>query len=134
MNNDPSPPTNQDQPAEAIKACCPEMTACMKDGLDQTKAYVRKNPVPILLGAVAFGMAMGCVLAIATRREVTLRERLLDQPLTNFREALHEALAPMNEHLRHDYASVRDMGKTFSHQGNTWADQIGRASRNLKFW
>ena len=107
----------------------------MKDSLIQTKAYVRKNPLPVLLGAVACGMAVGCALAIITRREATLRERLIDQPLTNFREALHEALAPLNDHLRHDYASVRDgVEKVFPQRGNTWSNQISQASRNLKFW
>ncbi len=111
------------------------ITTQVKDSLSHTKEYARKNPMPVLFGALALGAAVGCVIALTRREEPSLRERFVDQPLSDFREAVYAALAPVSERLHDDYASARKGAeRTLAHTGNSLSNQLGRVSRNLKFW
>lgn len=128
-----SPPPSPlfEAPKEAMEA----ITTQVKDKLSHTKDYVRENPLPVILGALIFGVAVGCTIAFTKREEPTLRERLVDQPLSDFREAIYAALSPVADRLRDDYATARDgVERTFSGRGHKWSDQLNRVGRNLKFW
>ncbi len=48
-----------------------------EDTLEHSKEYVRNNPVPVVLGAFALGIAIG-YLIVTGRREPTFRERYSD--------------------------------------------------------
>lgn len=48
-----------------------------EDSLQHSKEYVRENPVPVVLGALALGIAIGYMI-VAGRREPTFRERYTD--------------------------------------------------------
>ena len=124
-----------DDPSASDQTACAATKACMQDTLAQTEAYVRNNPVPVLCGVLAFGVAIGCALAAASRRETTLKERLIDQRVSKFRDALYQALQPVADHVKHDYAAAQDcVDRTFSQGGKSWTAQLGRFGRNLKFW
>ena len=124
----------EDLPATGQSACT-TTKACLQDTLAHTEAYVRSNPVPVLLGVLAFGVAVGCSLAVASRREATLKERLIDQRVSKFRDALVAALAPVAAQVKKEGASVQNcVERTFSHPGKEWAAQLGKFGRNLKFW
>ena len=113
-----------------------------EDTLANSKEYVRQNPVLVVVGAIAFGAAIGCMLMMA-RRQPTFRERYVDEPMDSAREAILAALAPLAQRLHKGYDSARDnAGKAIDqvHRFNpgrtadSLSEQIGRAGHNLKFW
>jgi len=113
-----------------------------EDTLSTSKEYVRQNPVLVVVGALAFGAAIGCMLMMA-RRHPTFRERYVDEPLDSAREAILAALAPVAQRLHEGYDSARDgAGKAMdrAHRFNpertvdSLSRQIGRVGSNLKFW
>ena len=112
-----------------------------EDALVTSKEYVRQNPVLVVVGAIAFGAALGCLLMMA-RREPTFRERYVDEPMDSARAAILAALAPVAQRLHEGYDSARagaanamDRVHRF-HPGHsdTLCGQISRVGRNLKFW
>jgi len=119
-------------------------SAALKAGdvLETSKEYVRQNPVPVVLGAIAFGAALGYLLMMA-RRKPTFSERYADEPLVAVREAVLGALAPVTERVHKGYDSARNgAGKVMDRvhsfvpgrSGDSFSDQIGRIGNNLKFW
>jgi ElaB/YqjD/DUF883 family membrane-anchored ribosome-binding protein len=112
------------------------------DALESSRAYVRRNPVPVILGVIAFGAAIGSMLAMA-RRKSTFSERYADEPLVALREAILGALAPVAQRVHMGYDSARDGAEKAMDRvhrfgpgrtGNSFSDQIGRLGNNLKFW
>jgi ElaB/YqjD/DUF883 family membrane-anchored ribosome-binding protein len=110
--------------------------------LETSKEYVRRNPVPFVLGAVAFGAAIGYMLMMA-RRKRTYGERYVDEPLVAVREAILGAFKPVAHGVHKGYDSARDgAGKAMARvhgfgSGRTCdslSHQIGRIGNNLKFW
>lgn len=106
------------------------------------KAYVRRNPVPVVLGSIAFGVAIGCMLMNA-RRKPTFSERYADEPLAAMREAILGAIAPVTQRIHQGYDSARDGAGDVLHQMHrlvpgraapSFSDQIARIGNNLKFW
>lgn len=113
-----------------------------RDTLATSKEYVRRNPVPVVLGAIAFGAAIGCMLMMA-RRKPTFGERYADEPLVAVREAILGALAPVTQRVHEGYDSARDgAGKAMDRvhcfgtglTGNSFSHRMGRIGNNLKFW
>ncbi len=110
-----------------------------EEALTTSKGYVRQNPVPAVLGAIAFGAALGFMLAM-TQRKQTFGERYADEPVATVREAILSALAPMANRVHEGYDSALDgAGKAMDrihhskHKGGL-SHQIGRVGSNLKFW
>jgi ElaB/YqjD/DUF883 family membrane-anchored ribosome-binding protein len=119
-------------------------SAAMKaeDTLATSKEYVRRNPVPVVLGSIAFGAAIGYLVMMA-RRKPTFSERYAEDPMVAVREAILSAFAPVTQRVHEQYDSVRDgAGKVMDrvHHFNpgrasdSISDQIGRIGNNLKFW
>ena len=113
-----------------------------EDTLAISKDYVRRNPVPVVLGAIAFGAAIG-YLILSARRKPTFGERYADEPLAAVRGAILTALAPVTQRVHEGYDSARDSaGKAMDRMhrfdagrtAHSFSDQIGRLSSNLKFW
>jgi ElaB/YqjD/DUF883 family membrane-anchored ribosome-binding protein len=113
-----------------------------EDTLAASKEYVRQNPVLVVVGALAFGAAIGCMLMMA-RRQPTTRQRYVDEPLDSAHKAIIAALAPVAQRLREGYDSARDgAGNAMDrvHRFNpgrtvdSLSGQIGRVGSNLKFW
>lgn len=109
-----------------------------------TGEYVRAHPVPSVLGAVAFGVGLGFLLALSSRpRQPSFREHFVEEPLDAAREALYAVLAPVAHRIRHGYDSAREgaehaMDKVHHFNGqraaDSLADQLRRVGGNLKFW
>jgi ElaB/YqjD/DUF883 family membrane-anchored ribosome-binding protein len=120
-----------------------ESTTCKAgETLAISKEYVRRNPVPVVLGAVAFGVALGYLLVKARQRPL-FGDRYADEPLVAVREAILGALAPVSQRIHKGYDSAREgAGKVtdgLHHMGPgraeaSLSDQIGRIGHNLKFW
>lgn len=119
-------------------------SAAQKAGetLSTSKEYIRQNPVPVVLGAVALGAAIGYII-MSNRRKPTFGERFADQPLNSVREAFLTAFAPVSQRVHDGYDSARDgMDKVLErahHFGsgrnsNSMSARIGRVGSNLKFW
>ncbi|MEY4483729.1 MAG: hypothetical protein RL693_1181 [Verrucomicrobiota bacterium] len=143
MNTELNQRALTDYPPEDVGECCPTMSAKVDDTVSRTKAYVDQNPLPVMLGALAVGAALGYVLVMARREEPTMRERFRDEPLNTAREAIYAVLAPVASRLHEGYDSTREnAGKIMSKLHRTppartvdsWFDQLGRVSSNLKFW
>ena len=126
---------------DATKDICHSVSEKAEDTLVRSKEYVRENPVPVVLGALALGVAIG-YLIVTARREPTFRERYVDDPLNTARDALYAALAPVAHRLHEGYDTARDgagkamdkMHRNSSRAVDSWSDQIGRVGSNLKFW
>ena len=107
------------------------------EAIERGQDYVRQNPVPVVLGALAVGVLVG--IAIGRRDEPTLRERYVDEPLDQAHDLLHSLLAPVAKRLRHEYGDIRsqavDAGDKI-HDG--YLDPVFRRARRaadkLKFW
>ena len=69
--------------------------------------YVRTNPVPVVLGALAIGLLVGLAIARREEEEPTARERYLDEPLHQTRDALYSILGPVAKRIRHGYGDAR---------------------------
>jgi ElaB/YqjD/DUF883 family membrane-anchored ribosome-binding protein len=112
------------------------------DTLAASKEYVRRNPVPVVLGAIGIGAAIGYMIIIA-RRKPAFSEQYVEEPLAVVREALLSALAPVSHHVHEGYESARNgMGKTMDRVHrfkpvrtfDSLSEQIARVGGNLKFW
>ncbi len=128
---------------DAAKDMCHTMSIKLEDTMVRTKEYVRQNPVPVVLGALAFGAALGYMVVMARREEPTFRERYVDEPLHSARDAIYAAFAPVARRIHDEYDSARDgAGKAMdrlhryhpSRTVDSWSDQLRRVSSNLKFW
>jgi len=113
-----------------------------EDTLATSKEYVRRNPVPVVLGAIAFGAAIGYII-MSSRRRPTFGERFAEEPLGSVREAIFSALAPVTQRVHDGYDSARDgMGKVMDRvhhfaprrAADSLSDRIVRVGSNLKFW
>lgn len=116
-------------------------TAAVKaeETLEISKDYVRRNPVPAFLGAIAVGAALGYMVMMA-RRKPTFGERYADEPMVAVRDAILGALAPVTHRVHSGYDSALDgAGKAMDRMhrfgsGNSFSHRIGRIGNNLKFW
>lgn len=119
-------------------------SAALKAGdvLEVSKDYARRNPGTVVLGAIAFGAAIGYLL-LTPRRKPTFRERYADEPLAAVREAILEALSPVTQRVHQGYDSARSgAGKVMDRvhdagkggRGDSLSDQVGRIGSHLKFW
>lgn len=116
-------------------------TAAVKaeETLAISKEYVRRNPVPVFLGAIAVGAALGYMVMMA-RRKPTFGERYADEPMVAVREALLGAFAPLTQRVHSGYDSaLSGAGKAMDRMhrigsGDSFSHRIGRIGNNLKFW
>lgn len=128
---------------DAAKAACKTVAAKVEDSVERSKVCVRQNPIPVLLGALVCGVAVGCLVARSCRREASLQERLAEDPVNVARAMIYSALAPLGKGLHEGYDSARDgVGKAMhrlhaklpSSRADSLGDQLGRVLGNLKFW
>ena len=109
-----------------------------------TNQYVRQHPMPSVLGAVAIGVGLGCLLALsARRRQPTFREHFAEDPVDAAREAFYAVLAPVAHRLRGSYENARDsaehaLDKVHHFNGarvaDSVTDQLRRVGGSLRFW
>jgi ElaB/YqjD/DUF883 family membrane-anchored ribosome-binding protein len=121
------------QASDAARACCTTVSTKVEDGISHAQERLQQNPLAIVLGAVAVGIAIGCALALS-RRAPTFRERFADDPVHATRDTLYAALAPVAQRLHEGYGSA---GKAFNglhRAGDSWANHLDRVGGNLKFW
>jgi ElaB/YqjD/DUF883 family membrane-anchored ribosome-binding protein len=128
------------QAASAVKEACQSLSVKAEETLVRTKDYVQQNPVPILLGSLIFGAAVGCLLALTRRPEPTLRERFITDPVSTARDILQAAFEPVGRRIHDGYDSARDSaGRTLNtlqdHLPGHRSESLGqKILRNLKFW
>ncbi len=112
------------------------------DTLVASKDFIRRNPLPVVLGAIAFGAAIGYVL-LMPRRKLTFSEHYQNEPLSAVRNAFLGAIAPVTNRVHQGYDSARDgAGKVMNRVHdygtgrcrNSLSGQVERLGHNLKFW
>lgn len=128
---------------EAAQHACHDVSLRAGDTLGCSRAFVRRNPLSSVFGALVCGAALGGLIVLSQRRQPTLRERFAGAPVDTSREAINAALAPLSLRLHEGYDAARGgahraMKKIHhihpSRRTDSWTDQIGRAGNNLKFW
>ncbi len=65
---------------QAIRTEAEHLLACASE-------RIRKNPVPVVVGAVAFGVAIG-YLIVASRHTPTFQEQYVNEPLDQATDAI----------------------------------------------
>jgi ElaB/YqjD/DUF883 family membrane-anchored ribosome-binding protein len=61
----------------AVKDTCKTVAAKAEVTLAQSKEYVHQHPLPVIVGALAIGLALGCMIGMAQRHEPTFCQRYL---------------------------------------------------------
>jgi len=118
-------------------------TAALKadDVLSRSKDYVSRKPVRVVLGAVAFGAAIGYLFA--TRVNSKPNSCHADEPLIAVRDAILSVTAPVARHVQAGYGSAKDQVENVTDRarrlnsarnGRVLLDTIERMSNRLKFW
>lgn len=130
------------QASEKAKVMYHSAAVKAEETLTTSKDYVRRNPVPVVLGAVALGAAIGYTL-MKSLRKPTFSERYSDEPMSAVREAILSALTPVTQRVHHGYGSARegaekaiDQLQRYSkkHSSKSVSNRLGRIGDNLKFW
>lgn len=125
------------QANDAARSCCTTVSAKVENGVARAQNCLHRNPLAVILGAVAVGMAVGCLMGL-NRRTPTLKERFVEDPLQTTRDTLYAALAPVAQRLHSGYDTARhgaEKALNGHHCSNdSWSNQLGRAGSNLKFW
>ncbi len=110
--------------------------------LTQSGNYVKENPIPTLLGALAVGIVVG-VLISRKEEERTFRQRFAEDPVNAARGAVFAALAPIAEKLHDQYDTARSGAQHAVNRINTRQNrravddifsQARRTASHLKFW
>jgi len=133
------------QAANDAKNCASEMCDTLRAKADTamtcTGDYVKKHPVPVVLGALAFGVALGFTI-YSSRRE-TVAEKYVAGPFGNARDLLLAALAPVGDRLHDAYGSARSHAHKAADTIHDFdprnpldciSDKVRRAGQTLKFW
>ena len=113
-----------------------------EETLEISKEYVRRNPVPVFLGAIAVGAALGYILMMP-RRKPTFGERYAEEPMIAVRDAILGAMTPVTQRVHTGYDSALDGAGRAMHRmhrfssgraAHSLSDRLGRIGENLKFW
>ena len=111
------------------------------EGITRSQEYVRQNPLPTILGALAVGIAVGYL--VTRREEETVAERYVSEPIHSAREAIFAVLAPIASKLHHQYDVARSTAgdavdrlhsRKTKRAAENWLDDARRFGSNLKFW
>lgn len=127
---------------ETAKGMYQSVALKAKDTLATSKEYVSRNPVLVVLGAIAIGATIGYMI-LSARRKPTFSEQYEKAPLGAVREAILTVLTPVWQRVHGGYDSARDgVGKAMNRVNraksgpstDSLSDRIGRIGSNLKFW
>lgn len=103
--------------------------------------YVRGNPLPTILGALAVGMVVGYL--VSRREEEEKVQKLAREPLHAARDAVYSILGPISDRLHHQYDSAKDSADDLYHRINSrknrkaaegLLDDARKLGSSLKFW
>ncbi|MDH4477477.1 MAG: hypothetical protein QE274_13475 [Verrucomicrobiaceae bacterium] len=114
------------------------MSNRVEDTVLRAKGYVQQNPLPVVVGSLVLGAAIGCLVAVSRRQ--SLKERFTHDPVNTAREILYAALEPMGRRLDHGVDAVSDGAERAVrnvrdympfHSRDSWGRQM---VRHLRFW
>lgn len=84
-----------DSSKDAYQCICSEA----EDLLNSASEQIRKNPLPAVAGAFAFGIAIG-YLVMSARHTPTMTERYLSEPLSETGDAISASLSRLLGNLK----------------------------------
>lgn len=126
------------QVSDTVKEACHTMSNRVEDTVLRTKGYVQQNPLPVVVGSLVLGAAIGCLVAVSRRQ--SLKERFTHDPVNTAREILYAALEPMGRRLDHGVDAVSEGAERAVrnvrdhlpfHSRDSWGRQM---VRHLRFW
>ncbi len=126
------------QVSDTVKEACHTMSNRVEDTVLRAKGYVQQNPLPVVVGSLVLGAAIGCLVAVSRRQ--SLKERFTQDPVNTAREILYAALEPMGRRLDHGVDAVSDGAERAVrnvrdympfHSRDSWGRQM---VRHLRFW
>jgi ElaB/YqjD/DUF883 family membrane-anchored ribosome-binding protein len=132
-----------EQVSDEVRQRAEQVRQSAGEAVHRGEEYVRENPVPVVIGALAVGVVIGAMFAFGRRDEITARERYLDEPMHHARDVLYGVLAPVAKELRDRYGAVRSSANAAADRLHEFdpADSIDpllkqarRFSKRLKFW
>ncbi len=101
--------------AENLQDRAEEMWETVQDqtgrAVREGTAYVRENPVPVVVGALAFGVVLGLLFS---GRESSARERYVDEPLENTHGLLLGLLVAIGAFFRNQLKSASSAAEDFT--------------------
>lgn len=107
------------EPADKLKAAVATAQEKAKLALQGSQNYVRENPVPVIVGALLAGVALGALL--------TPRPRKPADPVQSVRSWLQDSLDDLSGRI----PKVKKKACGLSHDV---CDQVGEIGRKLRFW
>lgn len=106
-----------------------------------SQEYVRGNPLPTILGALAVGMVVGYL--VSRKEEEEQVKKYAHEPLQAARDAVFSILAPVTGRLHHQYDVAKESADEFYHKLNSrknrkavegFMDDARKLGSHLKFW
>ena len=92
-----------DRTGQPIRKASVEAFECVRQEagelLSCASEQIRKNPVPVVLGAVAFGVAVGYLL-VSNRHAPTFQESFVNEPLEHATDSISTALNRLYGNLK----------------------------------
>jgi len=128
--------------SETAREACQTASEKASHTMANSKECVRRHPVSMVLGAVVFGAAVG-YLVMGTRRKPGFRERHVEEPLLELREAIQSVLSPVTRRLHQGYGAACDgVGKAIDqvhrhspgHSSSSVSDRLSQVGKKIKFW
>jgi hypothetical protein len=107
---------------------------CAEDAIFQGEQYVREKPRTALISAFAIGLAVGAIVAVATRpapRRPTLSESLSDSR-GRLAELFGNAASQLRDPIKQRITSAGDKASALLSESLT--DALERVPRKLRWW
>lgn len=130
------------QATEKTKELQRSASSKAEQALEASEKQVRRNPLPVLIGAIAFGASIGLLLC-RNRYKRSLVNRYVDEPLDSVGQSLVAALRPLGKKACRGLSFARnradramDRIDQFGKKGkcDALSHRMGRIGSNLKFW
>lgn len=139
----PTMNTAEETPKETVERVTTLATEKCHNACDQAKEMIRRNPLPTVLGALAFGAAIG--YAIYSRRDCSVADRLVKESRSFGRQLsgaqgklsglFHDGLGLAHEGAGRANRFVHDLpaDQVLDNVSKTLHRALNRINR-LKFW
>ena len=116
---------------QATAEACTSAARASRSAVERGVNYTRRNPMKVLIGAVAVGALVGYALY---RRQTTWSERTFTLPIKRMRGWMSSTAERAGDTL-HDYRDrAADLGERATEMAGDAVQAIRKSARGLRFW